>query len=315
MCRISIITSLYRSQQYLEGYFKAVAALKHTEELEILLIHNAPNDEELAIINSHLSSFPFIRHIQVGREVLYATWNRGIKLAKGQYITTWNVDDVRLPESAKHQADALDQHPEAALSYGDFIIVNKYGNREGFQVNEPQFDASNRTFYRQHHIGCFPMWRKSIHDKMGYFDEQFRLIADLDFQVRVARHYGLFKIPQQLGYYLEGTPGNLSSNSQLQDLEHTVLHLRYGNFNLIYFTHFFEALKKFRLFHYKWFGAFEKMEKTPAGERRQYWLRMPLLLLALAKLPRHLARKHLKTYFYKVFPAKPAGDDLSTSTI
>lgn len=44
MCRISVITSLYNSQQYLEGYFKAVGAMKYTEEIEILLIHNAANE-------------------------------------------------------------------------------------------------------------------------------------------------------------------------------------------------------------------------------------------------------------------------------
>jgi glycosyltransferase involved in cell wall biosynthesis len=315
MCRISVITSLYNSQQYLDGYFKAVGEMKHTDEIEILLIHNAANAEELQIISKYLPQFPFIRHFQVGREGLYATWNRGISLAKGEYVTPWNVDDIHLPESLKQQADALDANPAAGLSYGDFLIVRKYGDTEGFAVNEPQFDRKNPTFYRQHHIGCFPMWRRSIHEKIGYFDEQFRLIADLDFQVRVAKAYGLVKIPQKLGYYLEGTPGNLSSNTRLQDMEHTVLHLRYGNFNLLYLTHLFEALKKFRIFEYKWFGEFHKAEKRTVAERNAYLLRLPRLLVAVANLPRHLARKHFKTYFYKIFPGKPSGDDLSTSTV
>lgn len=315
MFRISVITSLYNSQVYLEGYFAAVGAIRNTQEMEILLIHNAPNEQELAIINRNLPLYPFIKHIVVGREGLYATWNRGINLSSGKYITVWNVDDVHLPNSIKQQADALDSYPDAALAYGDFIIVSKYGNTEGFAVNEPQFEASNPTFYRQHHIGCFPMWRKMVHEKIGFFDEQFRLIADLDFQIRVAKAYGLVKIPQQLGYYLEGTPGNLSSNSKLQDLEHTILHLRYGNFGLIYFTHFLEALKKFKLFEYKWFGVFHKAPIWSSSEKRAYWLKTPLLLVSLAKLPRHLARKHFKAYFYKIFPAKPSGDDLNTSTV
>ena len=315
MCRISIITSLYNSQLYLEGYFKAVSAIKQTKEIEILLIHNAANAEELAITAKYLPSLPFIRHIQVGREGLYATWNRGISMAKGDYVTPWNVDDVRIPESIQQQADALDANPTIGLSYGDFLIVRNYGDTEGFAVNEPQFDAGNPTFYRQHHIGCFPMWRRSIHEKMGYFDEQFRLIADLDFQIRVAKNYGLVKIPQQLGYYLEGTPGNLSSNFSLQDMEHTVLHLRYGNFNMLYLTHIYEAIKKFRVFELKWFGEYHRLSKRTPAENRSYYFRMPLVIMSIVKLPRHIVRKHFKTYFYKIFPQKTSQDSLGTTAV
>lgn len=305
MSRISVITSLYNSQNYLQGYFNALSEIVNKEELEILLIHNAANAEELAIINSRLPQFPFIKHIRVEREGLYNTWNRGVKLATADYLTVWNVDDVHLPESLKNQADALDQNPGAALAYGDFIIVNNYGDTEGYAMNEPEFSSSDPTFLRRHHIGCFPMWRKSVHDKIGYFDEQFRLIADLDFQIRVAKSFAMIKIPQQLGYYLEGTPGNLSSNSRIQDMEHTVLHIRYGNFNQIFLTYFFESLVKFKLFEYKWYEEFHKMEKWSASEYVTYFSRMPLVIVSLFKLPRHLARRHLKPYFYRMFPVRP----------
>src|SRR6187397_2217810 len=127
MCRITVITSLFNCQQYLHGYFKAVDLIENKKEIEILLLHNEPREEELAIIKGLLPGLPFVKHVLVEkREGLYATWNRGIKMAKGQYITTWNVDDIRLPRSLVHQADSLDLHTNAVLSYGDFKIVNKY---------------------------------------------------------------------------------------------------------------------------------------------------------------------------------------------
>ncbi|MEJ7766820.1 MAG: glycosyltransferase [Chitinophagaceae bacterium] len=300
MCRITVITSLYNCQQYLRGYFEAIKKIENKDEIEILLIHNSPTDEEMAIVNGFLSEMTFIRHIIIEREGLYATWNRGVALAKGDYITTWNVDDVRLPNSLREQADSLDNNSRAALSYGDFIIVNNYGSTNGKQVNEPQFDPSNRTFYRQHHIGCFPMWRKSIHETIGYFDEQFRLIADLDFQIRIARKYRLIKISTQLGFYLEGTPANLSSNFDLQDKEHTVLHLRFGNFNLLYFTHLLNGLNNFKVFKHKWFGEYHNLTSWTSQDRFQYASRFPLVLVSVFNFPRHFARRYLKPYFSKL---------------
>ncbi|MBE7170897.1 MAG: glycosyltransferase [Williamsia sp.] len=280
----------------MEGYFNAVGSILNKDELELLLIHNAPTEEELAVVNKYLPRFPFIKHIVVPREGLYATWNRGIKMATSPYVTNWNVDDVRLPDSLIHQANALDQHPEAALAYGDFIIVDTYGKKEGKQVNEPEYDASNRTFLRQHHIGCFAMWRKNIHDQIGYFDEQFRLIADLDFQIRVALQSPLIKIQQQLGYYLEGTPGNLSSNLSMQFMEMTALHMRYGNFNLLFLTDLVKGLSKIRLFQYKWFGAYHAMKPRSVREKLQYMLRFPLIGISIFNFPRHWARKYLRPY-------------------
>ena len=299
MCRITVITSLFNCQQYLHGYFEAAALITNKDEVEILLIHNSPRENELNTINSYLPQLPFMKHVVIEREGLYATWNRGIKMAKGKYVTTWNVDDIRLPNSLKDQADALDQDDNLALSYGDFKIVDTYGSTEGKSVNEPQFDSENRTFYRQHHIGCFPMWRKNIHEKIGYFDEQFTLIADLDFQIRVAKKYSMVKISQQLGYYLEGTAANLSSNFSIQDKEHTVLHLRYGNFNLIFLTHIIGGLNDLEVFKYKWFGSYHAVSKWTIENRLSYISRLPMIVFSIIKWPRHMARKYLKKYLIK----------------
>ncbi|MEO5998468.1 MAG: glycosyltransferase [Chitinophagaceae bacterium] len=299
MCRITVITSLFNCQVYLNGYFAAVEQIKNQEEIEIVLIHNAPQEGELSIINKFLPRFPFVKHIVVEREGLYATWNRGIKMAKGKYITTWNVDDVRLPHSLSNQADALDANANAVLSYGDFKIVDRYGSTEGKSVSEPEFDSKNRTFYRQHHIGCFPMWRKVIHDEVGYFDEQFRLVADLDFQIRVAKKYDMVKVSQQLGYYLEGTSANLSSNFSIQDEEQTVLHMRYGNFNLIYLTHVINGLKNFKIFTFKWFGNYHRMSEWTVESKFSYISRFPMIIFSVVKWPRHLARKYLKKQLSK----------------
>lgn len=293
MPRVTVITSLYNSLQYLEGFFEAVSNIRGKNDLEVLLIHNSPNDQEMVVINKYLPRFPFIKHIIVPREGLYATWNRGIKMATGKYITNWNVDDVRLPDSLINQADALDQHSDVALSYGDFIVVNEYGKKEGKVTNEPAYDPKRTSFLRQHHIGCFPMWRRDIHENIGYFDEQFRLVADLDFQIRIAQQYPLIKINDQLGYYLEGTSSNLSSNYPLQRMEHTVLQVRYGNFNLLHLTELVSGLWKIKVFQYKWFGTYHKMKPWKLKDYYSYIAKVPLIGVSLLKFPRHIARKLL----------------------
>ena len=52
------------------------------------------------------------------------------------------------------------------------------------------------------YCGPFRAWKKVIHEKIGYFDEQLRSGADFDLMVRVAIVYKMKKTQGLLGYYL-----------------------------------------------------------------------------------------------------------------
>ena len=284
--KISVLTSLYNCELFLQGYFDALLKIEGKEQIEVLLLHNAPKENELAIITERLPSFDFVRHIIIPeRETLYRTWNRGIQLSEGEYITVWNVDDVRFPYSIIQQAEALDKNPEAAIAYGDIWISEQYGICGKKKTNSPVFCQSERkNFFLEYHISCFQMWRKSIHEIIGYYDEQFKCIADFDFQIRAALHFPFVKTCEPLGIYLEDQPHKLSYNG-LQPFEHNVLYLRFSNCQYLNFFLLNETKKKYKhnkiLIFNKWkdftekspFGWSYKLKGIIfAGVRSLYWL-------------------------------------------
>jgi glycosyltransferase involved in cell wall biosynthesis len=292
--KISIITSLYRGEKYLRQFLQHLSQISNPKDCEIIIIHNDPTVAELDILSQFENPGLEILHLKVLREPLYSSWNRAISAARGEYLTIWNIDDVRLPSSIQEQANALDTHVDVAIAYGDFVIVNEYGCTDGSNVVAPKYDIKDKSFLRQHHIGPFPMWRKSIHDAVGYFDEQLRLIADLDFQIRVAKCHPLIKVDKQLGYYLEGTSSNLSNNHQLQDLEYTVLYTRYANYDLIFLTYVITACTKFKVFKYKWFGDFHPVNQWFENTKYSHYRNLPLLFISILNFPKHLAKKYLR---------------------
>lgn len=232
--KTTVLTSLYKCEKYLPGYFSWVEKLQDIENIEILLLHNEPSEEELNIVNKYISKYDFLKHIIIPqRETLYATWNRGILLSQGEYIAVWNVDDIRLPDSLYRQQMCLDKNPNAAITYGDCVVMLEYGKLDGDDYVEPEFSSDNMEFYRKHFIGCFPMWRKSVHNEIGYFDEQLRLVADFDFQIRVVRKFDLVKTSGKIGYFLDLVPSKLSSNRFYRKNEITALMMRYGIYDQI----------------------------------------------------------------------------------
>lgn len=297
--KVTVLTSLYNCHQYIDGYFQCIASIEHSDELEILLLHNAPTEEELLAIQSYLPLYPFLHyHIIKEREGLYATWNRGIALAQGEYITIWNVDDIRFPLSIHHQAETLDQNPKADITYGDFYYMYEYGNISNNLMYNKDFAINRKSFLRTHQIGCFPMWKKEIHSKIGYFDEQFKLVADFDFQIRATINNCIFvKNEQILGCYLALVPSKLSSNQRLHKKELNVLYLRYGIYDYLNWVHWIASLK------YKITEIYNYQKRQSLSlyfQHRNIFLikRVPLFILSVFRQPRNIL-SHLKHFVFK----------------
>jgi glycosyltransferase involved in cell wall biosynthesis len=265
--RISVLTSLYNCESFLQGYFEALSKIEGKEQIEILLLHNAPTQNELDIINQYLPMMDFVKHIIIPeREGLYKTWNRGIQLSEGEYITVWNVDDVRFPDSILQQAGALDKNSEAVIAYGDIWISKEYGISGTKKTNSPTFNQSTRKkFLSGYYISCFQMWRKSIHQTIGYYDEQFKCVADFDFQIRTALHFPLIKVEKPLGIYMEDQPHKLSANG-LQPFERNIICLRYAGYKYLNFFLLKEAKKKYQQNRMLFFDEWKEFtEKIPFG--------------------------------------------------
>ena len=292
--KISVITSLYRCEKYLEGYLNYVSNISNPMDVEILLLHNDPTKEELDIINKKIVDIPYIKHIIVkDREPLYATWNRGIKMAQGEYCAVWNVDDIRTPDSLFLQAQSLDENPNAMIAYGNIYESPKYGLFEGRFVTEPDFIVNPQPAYYRHLFNCFPMWRKSLNTLIGYFDEQLHLVADFEFQLRtVFAGYEMTKVNKLLGYYTVGigNEGRLSQSSKLQTIEDNVVYRRYyrsGLINIIYLLQSFHYADKNRIL---FFGEWHSLiEYIPDVKRLSNKYKKSCVLL-LIKAPLDIAR-------------------------
>jgi GT2 family glycosyltransferase len=227
MIKVTILVSLYRCSSFIKTFLDYAVESEGLETTEFLLLHNDPQPDETAIIKEYLHRFPQVRHIEIPvREGLYATWNRGIKLAQGEYLAVWNVDDIRNSDSVTAQSKALDGNKDAMLCYGDFYGTTQHGKYDEIFYSHPEWSKTHPRKYEV--VGCFPMWRKSVHDKVGYFDENFKLVADYEFLIRVALNYPLVKVGGILGYCLVHQPHKLSSQKDVQVLERTAVQLRYG---------------------------------------------------------------------------------------
>lgn len=225
MTKVSTITPCYNMARYMEGFLVNLAEQTH-EDLEIVLDHNDPSDEEIAMIESYNDINDNIFHIQVdGVDPIGISMNRCIENASGDYLCIWNVDDLRTPDSIEVMAKTLDENPDVDFVYGNYHVVPSFGSKEGHIVDE----AGKEEWLKIGMIlGPFFMFRKSALEKSGVFDEQLVSGADYDLALRLAFNGKGMHIPNILGYYLNEGMGASTRPDSKQPLERTVIELRYG---------------------------------------------------------------------------------------
>jgi O-antigen biosynthesis protein len=134
-------------------------------------------------------------------------WNDAAKLASGEYLVTANADDLFLQDGLAEMADVLDADPEIGLVFSGVIkndgTNRTYWKRVDFPEGKVNTNALRAEISRRSFIGPMPMWRKSLHAQVGYFDEQMIVSCDYDMWRRMAMSgVGFWYIPRALGEYL-----------------------------------------------------------------------------------------------------------------
>ena len=225
MTKVSTITPCYNMGRYIKGFLDNLSTQTH-KDLEIILDHNDPTDEEITLVEEYNKQHDNIFHIIVeGVDPIGVSMNRCIEFASGDYLCIWNVDDLRTPESIEIMARVLDENPDVDVVYGNYNIVPRFGETNGQYVNvEPHIPELKTGFI----LGPFFMFRKSLIKKSGLFDEQFSCCADYDLALRLVRNGKAHFIPDILGYYLNEGLGQSTKPNSKQPIERTVIELRYN---------------------------------------------------------------------------------------
>ena len=126
---ISVLMPVYNGEKYLREAIDSVLAQTYTN-FELLLINDGSTDSSKDIILSY--SDPRIRYIENEQNLkLIATLNKGIDLAKGDYIARMDADDVCMPNRLLTQLRFMQKHPQIDMCGSWALRINSAGQITG----------------------------------------------------------------------------------------------------------------------------------------------------------------------------------------
>jgi GT2 family glycosyltransferase len=159
------------------------------KDFEVVLVDNGSRDGSAEYICKH---YPAVRLVELQENTGFAGGNNaGILIARGKYVALLNNDTRTDPEWLASLAREAEASPAAGmwaskiLSYDQPDIIDNVGlliYRDGLarghgrlEQDRGQYDAPREALFPS---GCAALYRRSMLDEVGLFDEAFFAYAD-----------------------------------------------------------------------------------------------------------------------------------------
>jgi glycosyltransferase involved in cell wall biosynthesis len=130
MPKVTVLMPVYNGEQYLREAIDSILC-QTFQDFEFLIIDDGSSDHSIDIINSYQDTrIALIKNeINLG---LVLTLNKGLSLAKGEYIARMDADDISFCDRLENQIAFLDTNPDVSLLGTNAQIIDSEGNPQGF---------------------------------------------------------------------------------------------------------------------------------------------------------------------------------------
>lgn len=189
---VSIITVVYNGEKHIEQTIKSVLSQPYSN-IEYIIIDGASTDKTLEIIEKYKTKISTL--ISEKDSGIYNAMNKGLAVAKGEIIGILNADDYYFENTIALVAKAFMQS-KAGIVYGNLVKLRSFESEDFFKEVAPNISLMERTMPIFHPATFI---KKAVFEKIGNFNEKYKLSADYDFIYRAYNAKSVFEyIPQPL---------------------------------------------------------------------------------------------------------------------
>jgi glycosyltransferase involved in cell wall biosynthesis len=193
--KVTVLMSVYNGKKYLQEAIESILHQTFTD-FEFLIIDDASTDTTPKILQQYCD--PRIRIVKNEKNLgLTKSLNKGLTLAKGEYIARMDADDISTPERFEKQLNYFEQNPETIVLGTGFLIIDYNGEIVGRKLfsEKPTID----DFFRENQIihGSV-MFKKSVIINLGGYNEYFRYVQDYELWLKVSKKYQMRNLPEIL---------------------------------------------------------------------------------------------------------------------
>jgi glycosyltransferase involved in cell wall biosynthesis len=248
---ISVVIPIYNSESTIIKALESVRKQNYMEGLEIIIVNDGSMDNSVDIVKQYKLKYDDMNIKIINKKnggVAYAR-NAGIRESNGEFIALLDSDDewlsnklsVIMPYFNNSKIDCIGSARDGKIIKIGFKSIKELTK---IQPNDLVFRWNPQT--------STVIFRKSIIDKIGLYNENMRYAEDCEYWLRIAQHCGFYCIPNSLvmtgngkHYYGQsGLSGNLSAMHRGELHAISVIFTRRGiSLPIYFFAKLFARLK------------------------------------------------------------------------
>lgn len=212
--KISVVMSVYNGAAYVGDAIDSVLNQTY-EDFEFIIINDGSTDKTSDIIDSYTD--PRIRKYPQKNKGLVPSLNRGLSLAKGEFIARHDADDISHPDRFALQVKYLEDHPRASVVGSSIEVMNSSGKiTHHHRVLANNQELKQELLVRSPFAHGSVMMRSSALSIVGEYNADFWPAEDYELWIRLATTGTFYNIDECLYVYREHAESISSSNLELQ---------------------------------------------------------------------------------------------------
>lgn len=209
MSKVSIITPVYNSENYLRTCIESVLEQTYTN-WEMILCDDCSTDESIKVVQEYVERDERIKlicnEVNSGAGV---TRNNAIKTSRGRFLAFLDSDDLWHKDKLKKQIDFMLQG-DLAMVYSHYYVMQGNGEKPTHIIRSPK-KVNFRNMINNDYIGFLTLVYDT--EKLGkLYMPKIRRRQDWAYKLKLLKRQNYaYGIPEPLAYYRVGTK-SLSSN-------------------------------------------------------------------------------------------------------
>ncbi len=212
---VSIIVATFNAGKFLKTALDSVKKQSYAN-WECIVVDGKSSDNTIDIVRLYEKDDSRFKHISEKDKGIYDAFNKGWRMAKGEWVYYLGADDA-LDENALK--NLFEKEKKCDIVYGDIIFRNKRGLKyaRSLPVNKLKGNMIS-------HQSIF--MRRDLIDRLGGFDLSYKVCADFDlFQRGLLVANGVMYEPCYIAVF---EAGGASSGGYVFLKERFLLHKKYG---------------------------------------------------------------------------------------
>ena len=189
--------SVYDGARYLRLAIDSILSQTFAD-FEFIIVDDGSTDSTPTILDTYTDSH-IVRILNPTNIGLIQSLNRGLALARGEFIARQDADDISHPERLQKQVLFLDENPQIGLLGTSIEYIDEKNNsvRVSIRSAEPTL-IRWQLLFGDPIIHSSVMFRRELVDNLGGYDERARHVEDYELWCRFSRHTEITQLPDVL---------------------------------------------------------------------------------------------------------------------